>query len=103
MIWPLRRLQIRRADIASAELIDRDELRRRPGWAMRVGAGGLGGAFGWLWTERRGIVRMYVARLDGLVWLERAGGQPWLITPDQPDAFVRALSVPDSRLTPTRR
>ena len=24
-------------------------------WGMRVGAGG----FGWLWTERRGIVQMY--------------------------------------------
>jgi hypothetical protein len=29
------------------------------GWSMRVGAGGLWGGFGWLWTERRGIVQMY--------------------------------------------
>lgn len=29
-------------------------------WGMRVvGAGELRGGFGWLWTERRGIVQMY--------------------------------------------
>ncbi len=30
------------------------------GWCMPVGAGGLGGGFGWLWTERRGIVQMQI-------------------------------------------
>jgi len=104
VIWPLRRREIRRSDIASVRLIDRDELRREAGWCLRVGAGGLWGGFGWLWTQRRGIVRMYVARTDSLVWIERAGGQPWLITPEQPQAFVRALSgQPDSPASPPRR
>jgi hypothetical protein len=35
---------------------------------------------------------MYVTRTDRFVWIERAGGRPWLITPEQPEAFVRALS-----------
>jgi hypothetical protein len=34
---------------------------------------------------------MYVSRTDGLVWIERAGGRPWLVTPEEPEAFVRAL------------
>jgi hypothetical protein len=60
--------------------------------ALRVGAGGLWGGFGILWTARRGIVRMYVSRLDDLIWIERGREQPWLITPEQPDAFIHALS-----------
>jgi hypothetical protein len=74
-------------------LIDRDELRREVGWGMRVGAGGLWGGFGWLWTTRRGIVQMYVSRLDRFVWIERGSERPWLITPDRPESFVAALSA----------
>jgi hypothetical protein len=94
VIWPWKRRRIRRADVSDVRLIDRDELRREVGWCMRVGAGGLWGGFGWLWTQRRGIVQMYVSRTDRLVWIERAGGRPWLITPERPEAFVRAASEP---------
>jgi hypothetical protein len=58
---------------------------------MRVGAGGLWGGFGWLWTQRRGIVQMYVSRTDDFVWIERPGERSWLITPERPKAFVRAM------------
>jgi len=92
IVWPLKRRRIRRDAISSARLVDASELRREAGWGMRVGAGGLWGGFGWLWTRRRGIVQMYVSRTDGLVWMEFAGGRPWLITPENPDAFVRALA-----------
>ena len=91
VIWPLKRRELRRDHISAVHLIDRRELRRQVGWGMRVGAGGLWGGFGWLWTERRGIVQMYVSRMDQLVWIERGRERPWLITPDQPEAFVRAL------------
>jgi len=37
-------------------------------------------------------VQIYVSRADGLVGIERVGGRPWLITPEHPEAFVRALS-----------
>jgi hypothetical protein len=93
VIWPLKRRQIRRDQISAVRLIDRQELRRQVGWGMRVGAGGLWGGFGWLWTSRRGIVQMYVSRLDRFVWIERGGERPWLITPDQPEAFVGALTA----------
>ena len=92
IVWPLKRRRIARASITQVRLVDRAELRREVGWGMRVGAGGLWGGFGWLWTEDRGIVQMYVSRTDDLVWIERGKQRPWLITPEQPTAFVRALS-----------
>jgi hypothetical protein len=36
---------------------------------------------------------MYVSRTDRFVWIECKSDRPWLITPDQPDAFVRTLSA----------
>jgi len=90
--WPLKRGEIPRDDIQAVRIIDRPTLRREAGWGMRVGAGGLFGAFGYLWTTRRGLVRMFVSRTDRFVWIERTRERPWLITPEQPDAFVRALS-----------
>jgi hypothetical protein len=92
VIWPLKRRQIRREQISAVRIIDRHELRRHVGWGMRVGAGGLWGGFGWLWTSRKGIVQMYVSRLDRFVWIERGSERPWLITPVQPEAFVSALT-----------
>jgi hypothetical protein len=91
VVWPLRRHEISRANIVCVRLVDTRDLRRETGWGLRVGAGGLWGGFGWLWTQRRGIVRMYISRTDGLVWIECAGGRPWLISPERPGAFVRAL------------
>jgi hypothetical protein len=35
---------------------------------------------------------MYISRTDSFVWIERAGGRPWLLTPEEPQEFVRALS-----------
>jgi len=92
VIWPLKRREISRENITSVRLINRQELTREIGWGMRVGAGGLWGGFGWLWTGQRGIVQMYISRTDQFIWIERAGDRPWLITPEQPEDFVRALS-----------
>jgi len=91
--WPLKRREILREDIATVRAIDRQTLRRETGWGLRVGAGGLFGAFGYLWTTNRGLVRMYISRTDRFVWIECKRDRPWVITPDQPDAFVRALSA----------
>ncbi len=35
---------------------------------------------------------MYVSRLDAFIWIERGREQAWLITPEQPDVFLHALS-----------
>ena len=90
--WPLKRRRIPRDDIAGIRLLQQGELRCEVGWGARVGAGGLWGAFGWLWTSRRGIVQMYISRTDRFIWIERTNGRPWLITPEEPEAFVRAAS-----------
>jgi hypothetical protein len=37
---------------------------------------------------------MYISRTDRFVWIERGDERPWLITPEEPEAFVRALGVP---------
>jgi len=91
-VFPLRRRALGRDEIASVRVIDRAELKKEIGWGLRVGAGGLWGGFGWLWTKRRGLVEMYVSRTDRFVWIERSRGRPWLVTPEREDAFVRALS-----------
>jgi hypothetical protein len=93
VIWPLRRELVSFATMSDIQLIDRHELRRRAGFAIRVGAGGLWGGFGWLWTARRGVVRMYISRLDQFVWIECGGDRPWLITPEKPEVFVDVVSV----------
>jgi len=90
--WPLKCRHLPRESIVNARVIDRQGLKREIGWGMRVGAGGIWGGFGWLWTTRRGVVRMYISRTDGFVWIERAGARPWLLTPEEPEEFVRALS-----------
>jgi hypothetical protein len=89
--WPLRRRRIARSGIHEVQLIERPALLEITGKCMRVGVGGLWGGFGWLWTQHRGIVQMYISRSDGLVWIERGAERPWLITPESPEAFVRAL------------
>jgi hypothetical protein len=91
IVWPLKRRRISRADITGVRLIDVRELKDEIGWGVRVGAGGLWGAFGWLWTRRRGIVQMYISRTTDLVWIERGGERPWLITPERPGEFIRRL------------
>jgi Bacterial PH domain len=93
VVWPLKRRRLPRAGIASVRVVDARGLRREVGWGVRVGAGGLFGGFGWLWTARRGIVQMYVSRTDGFVWIERGRDRPWLVTPEEPEAFVRALTT----------
>ena len=93
IVWPLKRRVILHSDMASARMVDRRELRALIGWGMRVGVGGLWGAFGWLWTSRRGIVQMYISRTNDFVWIERKGTRPWLITPERPHDFVQALAA----------
>ncbi len=90
--WPVKRRVIPRKEIVSVRLMDPKQLKKEIGWGMRVGAGGLWGGFGWLLTKRRGLVQMYVSRTDGYVWIERSGKRPWLITPEQPEAFIGEFS-----------
>lgn len=93
VVWPLKRRRIARDGITEARRVDAAALRGEVGRCARVGAGGLWGGFGWLWTQRRGIVQMYVSRTDEFVWIDRGGERAWLITPERPDEFVRLLAT----------
>lgn len=88
--WPLRSRRIAARDIARAETLSRDAFRRDFGWAMRIGAGGLWGGFGWLYT-RQGMLDLYVSRTDRLVLVRLHAGRPLLLTPEGDERFVAAL------------
>jgi hypothetical protein len=36
-------------------------------------------------------VQIYASRTDLFIWIERANGRPWIVTPEQPENFIRAL------------
>jgi len=84
---------IDRACIESARILDGAGVRAELGFTLRIGAGGLWGGFGWLWTRRRGLVEFYISRLDDFVLLEGARGRPLLVTPSDPVAFAGALTA----------
>lgn len=91
--WPLKTRHIGRSEILSADIIDRKQLKEKVGLGFRVGAGGLWGGFGWLWTTKLGIVQMYISRTDRFVFLTLKNGRPWLITSELPEQFVNSLSM----------
>ena len=86
--FPIRQRSIPTGNITAIRAIDLKEFRDEVGWAVRVGAGGLWGGFGWLWTQRRGLVEFYISRLDGFVYIDRTDGKPLLISPVNPQLFV---------------
>jgi hypothetical protein len=92
VVWPLKRRRVPRQSILTVRQLDAKTLKAEIGWGVRVGAGGLWGGFGWLWTRNRGIVQMYISRTDHFVWIERGDERPWLITPERPDEFIREIS-----------
>ena len=88
VVFPVWR---RRIDgFTHAEAVDRAELKRRYGWQARVGAGGLWGGFGGLYSAK-GWMEFYVSRMDGYVLLTRAEGMPLLISPDRAQALLEAV------------
>jgi hypothetical protein len=82
--------RIAAGDIAGAEVLSREAFRRDFGWGMRIGAGGLWGGFGWLYT-RKGLLDQYVSRTDRLVVVRLRAGRPLLLTPERDEGFVDAL------------
>jgi hypothetical protein len=90
LVFPGRRTMIAISDIESASVFDPKAFREQFGLALRVGAGGLWGGFGWLWT-RKGWVEFYVSALDRYVLIRRRRGIPLLISPEQPQRMVAML------------
>src|SRR5207248_73589 len=89
IVWPVRRRTIPREDVVAVRLLDKHELRREVGWAMRGGAGRV--FFG-----RCAIVRLRRAAAAAFLMLRRAAAR-WL-----PVAIRPCTPWPScSRRTPT--
>ncbi len=89
VVWPLRDRLVPLHDIVSVEEVTRAEFRARYGWGMRIGAGGFLGGFGWASTSK-GLLHLYVSRVDYAVLVHVRGDKSWMITPGSPAAFVTA-------------
>ncbi len=92
LLWPLRAQRLPLSEVTRAELTDATRLRAEFGRGARFGAGGLWGGFGWLLTPR-GKLSMYVSRSEPMVLIRFRARQPLLITPEQPERFLAALTA----------
>ncbi len=92
VVWPVRRFSLPRSEIENVELLSGAEFRERYGYGMRIGAGGLWGGFGLLKTKSV-TFRFYISRMEGYVIVWPRTGRPLLITPAEPQSFVRALAT----------
>jgi hypothetical protein len=90
IVWPVRSREIDRDAIVDARIVTASDFRREYGYGMRVGAGGLWGGFGLLKTGRE-TFSMWISRTDGFVVVRLREGRPLLMTPADPDGFVRML------------
>jgi len=90
IIWPLRRRTVPPESIDTVEACDRHRL----GLVLRLfGSGGLWGGFGRFWSRSIGQFDLYATRGDGLVLIHPPQGRDLVLTPDDPDSFVAALSA----------
>ena len=86
--FPRRQLVVELSEVASVRVYDsRQDFVKEWGAGIRIGAGGLWGAFGWLKTPK-GLLQMYITRNEQLVVIEFTGRKPLLITPEDADRFV---------------
>lgn len=92
IIFPVWKRNVPFNDIAAATRVEPEGFRREFGFPLRIGVGGLWGGFGWLWTSGKGLVEMYVSRVDGLVLIERRLGRDILLTPENADDFVASAT-----------
>lgn len=94
IIFPVwRRQPIPIKDITAVRRLSAAQFRQEFGWAIRIGAGGLWGGFGWLQTAHQGLIEFYISRSDEFVLIERAQGRNLLITPDRPTEMIEHLTA----------
>jgi hypothetical protein len=91
ILWPVRRKPIPRHDVASARVMDLSSFRSEYGNTIRIGAGGLFGTFGWLWSRKAGRLDVYVTNLGPWVVVERRASRPLILSPEDPEGFADAL------------
>ncbi len=92
LVFPLWQRALPLQTFRQARLLESLDLKQELGWAVRIGVGGLWGTFGWLWTQKRGLVEVYLSSLEEFVFVERQQGFPLLITPENSRQFVQHLA-----------
>ncbi|TNE92462.1 MAG: hypothetical protein EP330_02055 [Deltaproteobacteria bacterium] len=90
IVFPTWTRRIPRSDIASVREVDGEAFKQTYRYGLRIGAGGLFGGFGWLYTAR-GLLEFWISRTEPFVVVEREQGRDLLITPANPASFVDAL------------
>lgn len=91
LVWPLRRLAIPRGTIETVLVVDLPGFRAAYGRPIRIGAGGLFGTFGWLWSRKGGRLDVYATNLGPWVVIERRAGPPLVLSPADCEGFAAAL------------
>jgi Bacterial PH domain len=82
---PLSNVTIKRTDIRSVEVIDRQKLR---GSIRIFGDGGLFGYYGKFRNSSLGQMTWYVTRRDKIVLVQTAKDKKIILSPDDPQRFV---------------
>ena len=93
IVWPLRKYVVLRSGITRIRILDKSQIKKELGFALRIGVGGLFGGFGLLWSRRQGLIRFYITRLDDFVMIDRRNDRPLLITVDNPHSMVKELGA----------
>ena len=86
---PLLNVHIKRADIKSVELIDKNKIR---GSIRTFGVGGLFGYYGSFANSSLGRMTWYATRRDKPVLIKTTDNKKIIFTPNDPDKFVTDLS-----------
>lgn len=90
IIWPARTRKLPRGAFTEIRIIKRIELGRI---TRQFGIGGLFGQFGWYRSVYMGNIDTYITRNDGMVLIRLRNRRPILITPENPQEFVKALQA----------
>lgn len=93
IVSPLWLRQLALDNVANVCLLTKTDFQRKFGRTLRIGAGGLWGGFGWLWTQKQGTIAFYISRQSNYVLVEPKVGKSLLITPEQPQMFVKIVKA----------
>jgi len=90
IVWPTWSRVVELSSVRQVETVTAAEFRKRYGYGLRVGAGGLWGGFGLLKTGSE-TFSMWVSRTDAFVLVWLTGARPLMLTPEEPEVFAAAL------------
>jgi hypothetical protein len=83
---PLTNVSIKKSDIKSVEIVERNKISG----AWRIfGVGGLFGYYGRFWNSEMGTMTFYATRTADAVLIRTHADNKIILTPDDPEAFLR--------------